>query len=566
MATPPRFRLLTERLGPLPLLNHFLGRLGLDSLLDRFVPTDDRRCKLPYAKALGVLVRSILVEREPIYRQQETVQHFTPSGFGLTEEEVSSLRDDTIGRSLDHLFCADRASLLTAVVVEAVRRFRIRMDELHNDSSTIRFTGQYAQARGRRIRGRRAPWITYGHSKDHRPDLKQLLFILTTTADGVVPVHVRCEDGNTNDATTHLGSWEALREVTGRVDFLYVADCKLCAAINLHTIDRNGGRFVTVLPRTRLEDREFREWIQTHEPAWETVWNRPHPRRLRGPRDIWRVYLYHLPSREGWSVVWVYSSLLALHQEHSRRERLKRASQELDRLQHKLCGPRPRLRAKLQVEVRIEQILQRLRVSRYVHTRVVEEQEHRFRQEHPGRPTSQTRYRRLTRRRLRVLYGIDKGAIAYDEKSDGMYPLVSNDRELTARQALEAHKRQPSLEKRFSQLKSVHEIAPVFLKNEGRIEALFFVYFLGLLMQALIERELRRAMKRERIQSLPLYPEERRCRQPSTEQVLRLFSSCERHVLLDGQRVVQVFEPKLSDLQRTVLELLDVPLAAYRRG
>ena len=72
-----------------------------------------------------------------------------------------------------------------------------------------------------------------------------------------------------------------------------------------------------------------------------------------------------------------------------------------------------------------------------------------------------------------------------------MYPLITNDRKLTPSQVLEAHKGQPTLEKRFEQLKSVHEIAPVFLKNEARIEALFTLYFLALMVQALIERELR---------------------------------------------------------------------------
>ena len=55
----------------------------------------------------------------------------------------------------------------------------------------------------------------------------------------------------------------------------------------------------------------------------------------------------------------------------------------------------------------------------------------------------------------------------------------------------------------------MHEIAPVFLKNEGPIEALFTLYFLGLLVPAIIERELRLAMKREIIPELPLYPEQR---------------------------------------------------------
>ena len=50
-------------------------------------------------------------------------------------------------------------------------------------------------------------------------------------------------------------------------------------------LHRHGGRFVCVMPRTRLEDAEFREWIQTHEPDWTLVRDRPNPRRRGGPRD-----------------------------------------------------------------------------------------------------------------------------------------------------------------------------------------------------------------------------------------------------------------------------------------
>ena len=57
-----------ERLGPLPLLAHFLERLGLPALLERFVPAPPRRGMVTPAKSLGVLLRSFLVEREPIYR------------------------------------------------------------------------------------------------------------------------------------------------------------------------------------------------------------------------------------------------------------------------------------------------------------------------------------------------------------------------------------------------------------------------------------------------------------------------------------------------------------------
>jgi transposase len=557
------FSLQVERLGPLPIVNRFLERMGLHDILERHVPTADRRNTLSHASSLGVLLRSIIVEREPVYRQQETVAAFAPGMFGLETGEQEALSDDRIGRALDQLFDVDRAKLLTEVVVTMGRRFAVRYEELHNDSTTIRFTGNYRKAGGRSIRGRRGPWITYGHSKDHRPDLKQLLFILTVSRDGGVPVQFRCGDGNTNDSITHIDTWEALRAVAGKNDFLYVADSKLCSRENMDYIDRRGGRFVTVIPRSRLEDGEFRKWVQTNEPGWQLVWDRPNPHRKNGPRDRWWVFPAELPSRESWPVTWVLSSLLALRQEQTRREQIATAIEDLQKLKQKLASPRSRVRKSSEVELRIEKILSRHGVGRYLRVQRRSKMEHRFHQENRGRPGPDTTYRRVSHRRQDISWLVDEAAIAYDRKSDGMYPLMTNDRTLTAAQVLEAHKGQPKIEKRFEQCKTVHEIAPVFLKNEGRVEALFFLYFLALLLQALIERELRLSMRREKIDELPLYPEERMSRRPTTEQVFRLFSLVERHVLMRRGETVQLFQPRLTELQREVLGLLGVPRSAY---
>ena len=84
-----------------------------------------------------------------------------------------------------------------------------------------------------------------------------------------------------------------------------------------------------------------------------------------------------------------------------------------------------------------------------------------------------------------------------------------------------AYKSQPSLEKRFSHMKTDFEVAPVYLKEASRIQALLCVYFLALLTESLLEREFRRAMDREAIASLPLYPEGRKCRRPTARRVDR---------------------------------------------
>ncbi|HKF12424.1 MAG TPA: IS1634 family transposase [Xanthobacteraceae bacterium] len=555
--------LLIERLGPLPIINHFIARMGLDDAFARHVPSD-ARCVVPHARALGVLLRSIIVEREPIYRQQETVNGFAAGMFGIAAEEMEHLGDDRLGRALDHLFDADRAALLTDVVLAVGQAFALKFDEFHNDSTTVSFCGAYRSAWGRKIRGRTAPAITYGHSKAHRPDLKQLLFILTMAADGNIPVAFRCSDGNTSDSRTHIETWNTLRAVAGRADFLYVADSKLCSRENMDHIDRAGGRFITVLPRSRSEDEQFRKWIQTNTPDWTLVWDRPHPRYADGPRDRWFVFRAPLPSGEGWTLVWVWSTLLTLRQQARRERNMAAASEDLSDLRERLAGPRTRLRRAADIDFQVKTILEKHHVARYLKVERVVREDHIYKQARRGRPGPSTIYRKITKPRFDIEWTIDQNAIAYDHKSDGMYPLITNDRNLSPAQVLEAHKGQPMIEKRFEQIKTVHEIAPVMLKNEGRIEALFTLYFLGLLVQALIEREVRLAMKREKIDELPLYPEQRDCARPTTEQILRLFSLAERHRLLHDGKPVQSFDVQFTELQRQVLALLGVSEDAFR--
>jgi transposase len=561
--SPSALGIRTERLGPLPLINHFLARMGLFELLEQHVATTDGRSTVSHAQALGVLLRSIIVEREPIYRQQESTTGFAAGLFGIDAAQAQRLSDDRIGRALDRLFDADRAALLTEVVLAVAQRFGVRMQQLHNDSTSISVCGQYSAASGRSVRCRQARAITYGYSRDHRPDLKQLLFILTTDADGGVPVHFRCADGNTTDVRTHIETWNALRALAGRADFLYVADSKLCSADNMSHIDSAGGRFVTVMPRSRQEDAQFRKWVQANSPAWELVWDRPNARDADGPRDLWYVFKPELPSAELYGIVWVWSTLLTLHQTHRRQKHLAAATEQLSELKRRLGAARARLRGAAQIDLQVAQILDRYSVGRYVKVSRVVREVHTFKQARRGRPGPDTAYRKVTRKRYDIEWTMDEGAIAYDKRSDGQYPLITNDRSLTPVQVLTAHKGQPRIEKRFEQLKTVHEIAPVFLKNEARIEALFTLYFLALLVQALIERELRQAMHAAQIEQLPLYPEARACRRPTTEHILRLFSLAERVSVLAGAEVIRVFPPELTELQRQVLGLLGVPSSAY---
>jgi transposase len=552
----------SRRVAGLPLVNAVLGRLGVDRLLCGAIPD---RGHLPAARALGVLLRSIaLHDRQPVYTLAEWASSVEPSLLGLEDGEVAALNDDRVGRALDRLFDADRAALMTELVLRTLREFEIDLDQLHNDSTTLTLTGDYRGADGGPVRSKPTLKVTYGHNKDHRPDLKQLLFILTVSADGAVPVHYRAMDGNTADVATHIDTWDMLRAVAGRPDFLYVADCKLCSGASLAHIAKQGGRFITVLPRNRREDRWFRKFVQVHEPPWEDALRRPNPRRRSGPEDVWKVVESDLPSKEGYRIVWVWNSLMAAEDSNGRQARIEKAWMAIERLQTKLQGKRCRLKLREKVEEAAAKALKDAGAERWVRADVSERVEPVFRQEKRGHPGPKTRYLRKSKTLFSVVARVRDEVVEADARSDGMFPLITNCRDLSLRRVFEAYKFQPKLEKRHEQLKSVQDLAPVWLKNVSRIEALLFLYFVALLVHALLEREIRRGMVRDKIESLPLYPEERECRAPSTERILDLFATLQRHRLRQGDRLAQVFEPELGALHKQVLALMRIPPSAFR--
>ena len=552
----------SRRVAGLPLVNAVLDRLGLDRLLSGAIPD---RGRLPAARSLGVLLRNIaLHDRQPVYTLGEWASVVEPSLLRIEAGDAAALNDDRVGRALDRLFDADRASLMTELVLRTIREYEVALDQLHNDSTTLTLTGDYRTADGTAVRGKPTLQVTYGHNKDHRPNLKQLLFVLTISADGAVPVHYRGMDGNTADVATHIDTWDTLRALAGRPDFLYVADCKLCSRASLAHIAKQGGRFITVLPRNRREDRWFREFVQVHEPPWEVALRRPNPRRKTGPEDVWRVVEADLPSKEGYRIVWVWNSLMAAEDADGRQARIEKAWMGIERLQTRLQGKRCRLKLRQKVEEAATKALEEARAERWVRAEVSERVEPVFRQEKRGHPGPKTRYLRKSKTIFSVLARVREDVVEADARTDGMFPLITNCRDLLLRQILEAYKFQPKLEKRHEQLKSVQDLAPVWLKSISRIEALLFLYFVALLVHALIEREVRRGMVRDKVESLPLYPEQRECSAPSTERILDLFAPLQRHRLRQADSLLQTFEPQLSPLHEQVLALMNLTPATFR--
>lgn len=554
------FRLETQMIGPLPIVNHFIKRIGLDDTFERHLNTANTR-KVSPSKSIGVLLRNIILHRTPIYDLQDWASRYRPTLFGLDSEQITSLNDDRVGRDLDMLFDVDRASILTEVVIRAIKEFKLDLSRFHNDSTTITFSGIYKEATGERKRGKESLNITFGHNKDHRPDLKQLMWFLTVTADGAVPIHYKACDGNTGESPTYQEAWDVLRELVGRSDFIYVADSKLCTGKNMKYIHENEGRFITVLPRNRREDGWFREYIQTHKVLWENVeWHQD--LNDTGQPDMMKMVESPIRSSEGFRILWTWDPQKEEKDKHSRQALIEKAVLKLDQLETRLRNPRTRLRSRDAVIEVADKAIGEF-AQRWVDYEILEEKETIFKQEKRGRPNSNTRFKCVVQKRFHVTWSPRKKNIDFDARSDGMFPLITNCENLSLVEILDNYKYQPWLEKRHEQLKTVHKVAPVLLKSVTRIEGLFFVFFLAMLIQALIEREVRLEMKNDGVECISIYPEDRNCGSPTTSRLLSLFDNIEFHQLWSKNTLVQTFQTEILAKQIEVLRLAGVPLEAY---
>ena len=100
----------------------------------------------------------------------------------------TALNDYRLGHILDALFAANLNKVFSAIALKALEVYTIPTPWLHQDTTTIRLYGAYADE----PKSPEAPHPAYGHSKDGRDDLKQVLLSLGVSGDGGIPLRVAC--------------------------------------------------------------------------------------------------------------------------------------------------------------------------------------------------------------------------------------------------------------------------------------------------------------------------------------------------------------------------------------
>lgn len=510
-----------------------------------------------HAQTLALLVQNILLSPAPLYRIAEWLAPIDPQALGLSAREKAAINDDRVGRSLDELASPRARSLFFRLALHAIKQFELDTRRIHHDSTTVTFHGQYAASV-------RQPVITHGMNKDHRPDLKQLVFGINVTADGAVPLSHEVFSGNRTDDSIHRSNTDRLRELVGHDNFIYVADSKLCTRKNLAHIEEYGGKFVTVLPRSRAEDKRFRKRLRQGTPVrWRKLYvQKNNRRRCDEPTIYWTTADGPNETSEGYRIVWYRSSEKTKRDAEAREAQLRKAELSLLELDSRLN--RSKLKKRAAIKSAVNKILREHGCAAWLKVRIGSRTQVRTQYLRRGRPKKGDPVKEIRAKVYHLEVQRDDDALIAEARTDGVFPQCTNltTRQASKREVLLIYKYQPYVEKRHALLKSELEVAPVYLKKPTRVVGLIHASYLAITLDALIERTLRQGMLRQGLDTLPILPEGRPTKTPTTARLLEIFSDVSWYEFERGDETV-TFPIKLSPLQKQLLRLLEMDVAAY---
>jgi len=268
----------------MPIIKHFARQIGLVETIDQLV---DTQMALSPGMAVLAMVLDTLSGRTPLYRLPEFFAE-KDTELLLGAPIASDLFCDTnLGRSMDKIFDTGTQKIFSQLAQNALTTFDVDPRQVHFDTTSVSVYGDYEYSD--------SPFkITYGHSKDKRPDLKQFL-VSMLCVERNIPILGATKDGNASDKTlnnellTNISTHMAQHGLSSGA-YVYVADAAFVTKDNLNTADSRETWFLTRLPATYNEcGRVIREavatdlWIDIGALAEE-------PSRPKRPTAQYRVY------------------------------------------------------------------------------------------------------------------------------------------------------------------------------------------------------------------------------------------------------------------------------------
>src|SRR5919206_3737353 len=301
----------------LPLVLGVLRRLEIATIIDRHIPPHPAHA-LSCGRGVEALVLAILDGHHALYKVGKRLEERGMMPLlqpGLTR---IALNDYRLGHILDALFAANLNQVFSVIALKALEVYAIPTPWLHQDTTTIMLYGAYEDE----PKSPEAPRPAYGHSKDGRDDLKQVLLSLGVSGDGGLPLRVGLRDGNRSDSVeTPVAIEECLALGLEGMRGI-VADSKAYSRRTLGVCLEHKIDLVTLVPRTCAIRQELEAWGR-QQPALPLLVEKPGrtkdeaPRRWHGQSVMRQVEVEYSDGRvtvEALRFVVVHSSQLA-HQQ-----------------------------------------------------------------------------------------------------------------------------------------------------------------------------------------------------------------------------------------------------------
>ena len=484
----------------LPLVLGVLRRLEVATVIDRLIPPHPAH-GLSCGRGVEALVLAILDGHHALYKVGRRLEERGMVTLLQPELTRAALNDYRLGHILDALFAANLNTVFGVVALKALEVYAIPTPWLQQDTTTIALYGAYAdepQTLG-------APRPAYGHSKDGRDDLKQVLLSLGVSGDGGIPLRLGLRDGNRSDSVeTPVAIEECLALGLEGVRGI-VADSKAYSRRTLGVCIEHKIDLVTLVPRTCTVRQELEVWGQ-QQPGFPLLVEKPgrtkaeEPRRWHGQsvrRQVEVEYSDGCIAQEELRFVVVHSSQLAQQQTQTyAAAQEKEAAALADHGRHVharwfACLP--------DAEAAIVEYEgqgpghrgRRPRPWRYhaVHYRIVADTRH-TRRPRRGRPAKTAPPPLESGYRLVV----EVEALANAAEDNGWTVLATtvSAEDGTDGEILQAYQDQnTTVEPGFRWIKNPAAIAPVWLEKPERIAALAMLTVLGLLVYSVIQRQVR---------------------------------------------------------------------------
>ena len=517
MDEPDAPQIEVQNIDHLGIVAGIIDEIGLVEEVDHLLGTHPQEHVSSGQALKAMILNGLGFVSAPLYLFEQffygkAIEHLIAPGI-----RPEHLNDDRLGRVLDKLFEANPSRLFVNVALRAARQFGVRTESVHLDATSLHLHGHCAH--DSQEAGPEAIRITHGYSRDHRPELKQFVVDLMCTGDGGIPLFLRVADGNEADQATFA---KLLAEFKMRLNFdaLFVADSALYSAENLPTL--NHLRWLCRVPQTIKEARKLVEEIPQESFITESA---PEGYRLAETKSEYGGVA------QRWVVVESPES------QKAQKKRLEKKLEELNEQLERRLRQLRRERFNCQADAR--KALQSFAEDLGDYHRLTEGElipVTGYRK--PGRP-SKGEEPKVVGYRLEAKVARDEQAIAKARRRSGRYILATNvldGKQLGKKALLQEYKAQHTVERGFRFLKDpMFFTSSVFVKSPKRVAAIALVMGLSLLVYALGERALRRALKeaRAKVRHQTGQPTER----PTLRWIFQLFQAV--HLLsVDGTKQI----------------------------